>query len=225
MNPAQLRRRQRHYAHWSPPSGALTNAIRQVFTHLWSHLRLSVNLPAVLHSDEHPLYQRFLLRNPVAGHLMRCGRLLHLRTPSTAARTVHNPLFPVNYVDRLLRHRIKEHTRETIAFGRNACLQMHRAWIFAYDHNCRRPHRCRRPQDGSHALQAGVPQRLLGLLTRQFFFRRFRLSGIKQVPEAIRSVWLAALPTPPVRCAQKGSSVRIPDYAKLDLACAYQHAS
>lgn len=219
----KLRMRQR-YQLWSPPKGALKHAISSLLGHLWPHLCLATGTASLLHSDEQPFYHHFIQHDPAATHLQHSQLLAHLRTDSTAPRTLANPLFPVNYIDRLLRHRLKEHTRESIAFGRNATLQMHRAWIFALDHNLTRPHRTRHPHDGSHALFAGAPKKLLSELSQGFFTRRIRLYAVA-VPTPIAEAWLATLPTPPVRRNQKGTSVRVPDYARRDLADAYQHAS
>ena len=63
----------------------------------------------MVRSDEHPAYPRALRR--LAGYAIR-----HERTPSVAARTAGNPLFPVNLLDLLLRHNSAHHKRETIAF-------------------------------------------------------------------------------------------------------------
>ena len=222
----QKQRMKLRYQSWRPPKGALSSAISLLLGHLWDHLSLAIGEPSLLHSDEHPFYHRFLQRDRVGSHLLSSRLLSHQRTPSTAARTLANPLFPVNYVDRLLRHRLKEHTRETIAFGRNATLQLHRAWIFAHDHNVRRPHRTRHPEEGSHAAVAGVPKKLLSALAAGFFSRRIRLCGV-EVPRPMEEAWLAKVATPPVRwlVGQKGTSVRVPAYAQRDLADAYQQAS
>ncbi|MFP4114456.1 MAG: hypothetical protein ACOC2Y_07215 [Spirochaetota bacterium] len=48
------------------------------------------------------------------------------QTPSTSPRTIGNPLFPVNYVDRMIGHRVKEQTRESNAVGRRARTTTHR---------------------------------------------------------------------------------------------------
>ena len=132
-----------------------------------------------------------------------------------------NPLFPANYVDRLLRHRMKEHTRETIAFGRHATMQMCRAWLFAWDHNSRREYRVRRPEEGVHLGQGSVSAaggRQIARLNRSFFTRRVDLAETA-VTDSIRRVWLNELTTPPVRwrVGQKGTSVRVPAFARRDL--------
>ena len=67
--------------------------------------------PLVIRSDEHPAYPRALRR--LTGWSIR-----HECTPSVAARTPGNPLFPVNLMDLLLRHNSANHKRETIAFSK-----------------------------------------------------------------------------------------------------------
>ena len=62
-------------------------------------------------SDEHPAYPRALRR-------WRGGAIRHECTPSVAARTAGNPLFPVNLLDLLLRHNSANHKREGIAFSK-----------------------------------------------------------------------------------------------------------
>jgi transposase-like protein len=76
-------------------------------------LKLSAPRPQALIvlSDEHPAYPRALKQLP--GHA-----ITHHCTPSVQARTVNNPLFPVNRMDLLLRHNSANHKRETIAFSK-----------------------------------------------------------------------------------------------------------
>jgi transposase-like protein len=65
----------------------------------------------VVLSDEHPAYPRAFRHLPDHSITHRC-------TPSVQARTVHNPLFPVNLMDLQLRHNSSNHKRETIAFSK-----------------------------------------------------------------------------------------------------------
>jgi transposase-like protein len=78
-----------------------------------SALRMALPVPqaVVVRSDEHPAYPRALRR------LDDC-EVTHECTPSVQARTFHNPLFPVNRQDLLLRHNSSNHKRETIAFSK-----------------------------------------------------------------------------------------------------------
>ena len=225
MTGAQRRRTVSKYRVWTPKAGSVGAGITRIVGELLHYLRPDHAEPAAIDTDDHPHYARVLTRHPVATHLRRCGLLRHIRTPSTAPRGTTNRLFPVNYLDRLLRHRLREHTRETIAFGRHAGMQMHRAWLFAWDHNVRRAHRVRRPERGVHLEQAGVASEVVGRLRRDFFTRRMPVYGCT-VPDSIVRVWMGATATPPLRWrrGQRGSSVRIPAFAFRDLAYAYHHA-
>jgi len=227
MTPAQRRCCEDKQRVWRPKRGAMSRDISLVQQEIWSYLRpCDEQLPALIDTDEHPLYRSRLRADPIAEHLRRCGQLEHRRTPGSAPRTIANRLFAVNYIDRLLRHRLKEHTRESIAIGRNATMQMHRAWIFAFDHNCLREYRVKHPQLGCHSEQGAISSELVHSLARGFFRQRIEVRGL-EVPETIRRVWLGKLDGPPLRwkVGQKGSSVRIPGYALRDLDGNYQHAA
>jgi transposase-like protein len=222
MTAFQRRRIKRKDDRWRPPPGEVKGAILLTCRELWNYLRPEFARNAVIDTDENPLYRSVLRRDPAMLHFRR-GRLVrHRRTAGSAPRTMDNPLFPVNYVDRLLRHRLKEHTRETIAFGRHATLQMSRAWIFAWDHNSRREYRVRRPEEGVHLGQGSVTAagcRVIARINREFFSRRVDLARVT-VPGSLCRVWLNELTTPPLRwrVGQTGTSVRIPAYARRDLA-------
>lgn len=76
-------------------------------------LRIAAPTPQALtvRSDEHPAYPRALER--LQGYSIR-----HECTPSVAARTTGNPLFPVNLLDLLLRQNSSHLKRESIAFAK-----------------------------------------------------------------------------------------------------------
>jgi hypothetical protein len=78
--------------------------------------------PLLLHSDEHHDYPRALRHLP---HL----ELKHRVTSSRIPRTRHNPLFPVNLLDLLIRHSGANHKRETIAFSKRRQSAAERLWI------------------------------------------------------------------------------------------------
>jgi transposase-like protein len=226
MNAAQRRRVAAKRRVWQPEHGAMSGDIRRLHREIWEYLRSPLDAPAVIDTDEHPLYRALLRNDPVAVHLRLARQLEHHRTCSRAPRTITNPLFAVNYIDRLLRHRLREHTRETIAIGRNATLQMHRAWIFAVDHNCLREYRVKRVQLGRHAEQGAVSSSVVRRVEEELFRRRIEVRGLP-VPETIRLVWQGKLAGPPVRwrVGQKGSSVKIPRYALRDLGAVDPHAA
>ena len=226
MTPSQRSRLAQKLRVWAPPDGEMSRGISLVYREIWDYLRAPEGGTAVIDTDEQPLYRSRLRRDPTGAHLLTAGKLEHRRTPGSAPRTKDNRLFAVNYVDRLLRHRLKEHTRETIAIGRNAVMQMHRAWIFAADHNCLREYRVKHPEVGCHAAQGAVDAEVVSHLTSGLFAHRIDLEGTR-VPTSIRQVWEARILGPPLRwkTRQKGTSVSIPGYALRDLGPIRQHSS
>lgn len=107
MSARQLRRRERlERTHGRADPKAIERGMAQA-------LRLAAPRPQGLtvRSDEHPAYPRALRR--LAGYAIR-----HECTPSVAARTPGNPLFPVNLLDLLLRHNNAHLKRESIAFAK-----------------------------------------------------------------------------------------------------------
>jgi len=218
----QQRRITERRAVWHPKRGALTESISLLLHEL---SRFASPHQLLLDTDEHPLYRRAIDSDLALSWYQTHHLLSWRRTSSKAPRTTRNPLFLMNYLDRMIRHRMKEHTRETIAFARNATMQMHRMWIFAWDHNCCQPKRVGLKSDCSRAAHAGLPPRLVNRLCGEFYSRRVSLRGVS-VPESIKIVWAGKLDTPPLRwrVGQKGRGPLIPAYALRDLDCAYPHA-
>lgn len=206
---------------WHPQRGGLSRSIALLVNEL---PRFASPQGLIIDTDEHPLYRPALKADASIRWYRSAGMFEHRRTPGTAARTVHNRLFLMNYLDRMIRHRVKEHTRESIAIGRNSTMQMHRMWIFAWDHNAVQPRRVADAEVRSRAEVALGDMPDIGRLKRRFFTRRIALQTM--VPESMRAVWEGRLETPPVRWRhrQRGTAVRIPGYARRDLARAYLHA-
>lgn len=203
---------------WRPTAGSLRESIRLLVNELprfATHHRIHID------TDENPLYGSVITADRAMRWYGEAGRLRVRRTASSAPRTVSNPLFAVNYLDRMIRHRIKEHTRESIAVGRSATMQMHRMWIFAWDHNVRQPYRVSDSGCSCRAIEAGASVKLVSRLQREFLSRRRSLRGLV-VPESIRRVWCAELQSPPIRWNTTSRQHRPPvrTYAKVDLAFA-----
>ncbi|MDX9783331.1 MAG: hypothetical protein RBT72_01065 [Spirochaetia bacterium] len=99
--------------------------------------------PLTLWTDEHQSYPRALARSPHLCLLLQTGFIRHKVVSSRKARTIKNPLFPVNYLDRELRKDLHEHVRETVCFGRNVNRQMERLSVYLLWHNMMKPHRAR----------------------------------------------------------------------------------
>jgi hypothetical protein len=116
-------------------------------------LRLAARAPQalVVRSDEHPAYPRALRR-------LRGWEIRHECTPSTAARTRHNPLFAVNLLDLLLRHNGSNHKRETIAFSKRAQSVVERAAVLLVWRNLIKPF-SERHGGGTPAMRLGLERR------------------------------------------------------------------
>ena len=218
----QKRRIARRRVRWNPEPRGLTSSISLLVHELSA---FAGHKPVLLDTDEHPIYPGVIKNDMALRWYHSAGLLTVRRTPGTAARTSANPLSFLNYLDRMIRHRMKEHTRESIALARNSTMQMHRMWIFAWDHNARQPRRVAPRYMQTRAQLAGVSPKRFTRLNREFFTRRFNLNGLP-VPPSMSRVWSAMLDTPALRwrvkCERPGPT--IPAFARRDLSRAYLHA-
>lgn len=217
---AQRRRIERRRRVWHPEARTLRSSITLLVNEL---PRFAGPTGLLLDTDEHPLYPNALARDAAIRWFARGRMFTHRRTPGIAPRTTENPLFVVNYLDRMIRHRVKEHTRESIAIARNATMQMHRMWIFGWDHNAVQPRRVAGTGQRSRAEMVPGASAAVRRLKRHFFTRRIAVRS--SMPESMRVVWTAQLATPPVRWRARRSqqALRIPGYAIRDLEAGDLH--
>ena len=167
MTDGQRRRREAiEIAHGRPDPRALEASVAEL-------VRISAPAQSLtIRSDEHPAYPRAFRR--LEGHEVR-----HECTPSVAARTPGNPLFPVNLLDLLLRHNSANHKRETIAFSKRHQSVIERAaWLLAWRNWGK--HFSERHQNGTPAMRLGLsktPWSVRRLLTGRRFITRTELPG------------------------------------------------
>jgi transposase-like protein len=168
MTPHQRRRRdQLERAHGRPDP-------RAVEVDSAAALRLALPQPqaVVLDSDDHPAYPRALGRLPG-------WSFCHRVTSSRLARTAHNPLFPVNRLDLLLRHSSANHKRETIAFSKTRQGLLDRAAILVLWLNFVKVFSERRG-GGTPAMRLGLrrrPESVRSLLRERLFPSLVELPG------------------------------------------------
>ena len=162
-----------------PQPGALTADVEQLV-----RLAAPSPQPLVIRSDEHPAYPRALRRLP--GWSIR-----HECTPSVAARTPGNPLFPVNLIDLLLRHNSANHKRETIAFSKRHQSVVERAALLLLWRNFSK--RFSENHDGgTPAMRVGIsktPLSIERLLRERLFPEQVKL------PRLYRSYYQRKVPT------------------------------
>jgi transposase-like protein len=106
-----------------------------------------------IHSDDHPAYPRAFAR-------LRDRDIAHATTRSMVPRTPHNPLFPVNLLDLLIRHSSANHKRETIAFSKRRQSAADRLFVLAVWRNYLKSFSERR-RDATPAQRLGILGRKL----------------------------------------------------------------
>ncbi|MHC4492903.1 MAG: hypothetical protein ACYTDU_14895 [Planctomycetota bacterium] len=149
MRPRQQRRRaELESQHGRPEPQATRDAVRELVERI-----VPPGAAAVIESDEHAAY-------PEAFRRLEDRTIRHRSTSSKASRTPHNPLFPVNLVDLLLRHDSANHKRETIAFSKRRQGALYRAAIWVVWRNYMKS-RSENRRDDPPAVALGVlPRRL-----------------------------------------------------------------
>ena len=181
MTPAQKRQRAAlELRHGRPDPRAIELEVAEL-------LRIAVPRPqgVTVRSDEHPAYPRAFKR--LAGL-----NIQHQPTPSRAARTARNPLFPVNLLDLLLRHNSSNHKRETIAFSKRHQSVVERAALLMLWRNFTKPF-SENHDGGTPAMRAGL--RATPLSPRELLQRRLFASRVA-MPERWQEYYRRALPTP-----------------------------
>jgi len=160
-------------------------------------LRLLLPMPQrlTLHSDDHQDYPRALRHLP---HL----DVTHQVTSSKDPRTAHNPLFPVNLLDLLIRHSGANHKRETIAFSKRRQSAIERLWVLLVWRNYTKSF-SERKRDATPAMRFGLLDRPLTVgqvLGRRLFPVRIGL------PERWQHYYQRASVT---RCLPRGALHRL----------------
>ena len=117
----------------------------------------SRHLPVQIISDEKKEYEWALENSIPYGEWKTQGALVHTQISSKAPRTLDNPLFPVNYLDRQLRKDLAEHGRETVRFARRLEPSLERAMVHLAHHNYFKVFRSRSEDPQlTHAEKAGL---------------------------------------------------------------------
>ena len=161
----KIRREQLEQVHGRADPQSLMRAVMEVLS-----VSLQGAVQVKLWSDRHQTYPQAISR-------LGIREIIHERIDSRDPRTSRNPLFEVNVLDMLLRHCLKDHTRETIAFGRRRQHSVYRMAIFLVWRNyikLRRERRC----EQTPAMLIGLVERRLteeDVLTRRLFVSHFVL--------------------------------------------------
>jgi hypothetical protein len=194
MTEAQKKKRAILDREFRPDPQAIRKSFRRVAGESLGILSDGGRPSLTLWTDEHQSYPRAIEDSPCLSALRDKGRLVHRTISSRAARTVDNPLFPANYLDRELRKDLHEHVRETVCFGRNVNRQMERLALYQWWHNYRKPHRAR-GDPRSHAEVAGYDSGRIKEGLGSIWKNRAWLS-LTELTEPMWDSWLRNRPTP-----------------------------
>jgi hypothetical protein len=190
MTPEQKCRRQALEAHLGRPGpGAVRIEMRSLLRDT-----VSAAPQITIHSDDHPAYPPAI--RGVAGNV------IHRVTPGSAHRGPHNPLFPVNLLDLIIRHCQAGHKRETIAFAKRRLASAERLAVLLVWRNYIKSRREKQRGSPTPAMCRGMASRALSvaeLLSRRLFFDHTRLPE-RWVHYYHRSVWTRALAAQRIHC-------------------------
>ncbi len=119
-------------------------------------------------------------------------KITHRVTPGKDHRGVHNPLFPINLLDLLIRHSQAGHKRETIAFAKRRVASAERLAIFLVWRNYIKGRREKKRGSPKPAMCRGIADRPVSsdeVLSRRLFFDHVR------IPERWRAYYMRLIRT------------------------------
>jgi len=169
------------------------NAIEKSVARLLYNLCISLHNKKIdkrtLKTDQHRAYERVYNNAPDIKQYLD-----HLQVPSTLLRSLNNPLFPVNYVDRQFRKDQSDHVRETVQFARCPSAMMIRMSLYQVYHNFLMPRRVRDQRKGNWQTRCeylGLAKSMILKVFEQYWGKRpfFRKSALW---EEEKTTWLMA---------------------------------
>lgn len=151
--------------------------------------------PIVLYTDKKLEYSR-AIDNSIWLHTLYKEKVLrHYKISSKEPRTIGNPLFPVNYMDRQFRKDLAEHVTKSVCFGKNVNNQMERLHIYLFYHNYLKKNRVREKAYITHSQLAGIPDSLRNHHLKRIFKSRYFFSQVNLTETEIQC-WIRDFVTP-----------------------------
>jgi hypothetical protein len=197
MRDEQKRRRDELYHDLRFEPRALERSFSELLDELARDRPPCPNRPLVIITDEKIEYRRALFSHRLFRDQDADHRVAHLTVNSRLPRTIHNPLFPSNYLDREIRKDQASQRRESTCFGRNVSNGLSRLSCYFGWHNYGKRFRVKEPVscNQTHGEEAGIDQDLIeqarqSLFTERAFLSLAKLDGVET------RVWKKAFPTP-----------------------------
>jgi len=180
------------------PKRGVENSFKEVLERVENSMKNREKKRIILWTDEKKDYKRALGKYQFFEAARVQGQFAHNTVSSRAARTVDNPLFPVNYMDRELRKDMANHTRETVCFARNVCNMLNRMVIYFHWHNYFKPFRIDKKDESQyqHVEKAGLDRGRYELEISILHKRRRFLSFSEHVKSFWNLLWKKMIDTP-----------------------------
>ncbi len=201
MTEAQKARRQGLEKRYRADPKAIEHSFTELaesFTRLIDRGHRGERLTAMtLHTDEKKEYARSLEAHGAWAWMAKHGIVHHRTTSSKARRDQHNPLEPVNYMEREIRKDLAEHVRRTVRYAKNANHSMERLALYSFSHNVLKRFRINQPANDCRThYDHAVTQRhsALSRLETMYTMREFRSRSVMVPP--LQKVWLRQYETP-----------------------------
>ena len=189
MREDQKERRARLYRGLSFEPKAVERSFTQHLDRIGRERCAPPRLPQVIITDEKQEYRRAFLRHRLFIEQDEEHRTVHSTVSSKEPRTVRNPLFASNYIDREIRKDRADQRRETTCFSRSAANAMSRLSMYAVHHNYAKRFSIKAPRSmrKTHAEVAGISREAIEEARRAFFHRRafFSRADLDEMDEAI----------------------------------------
>ncbi len=197
MKPSQRKRCAVLYPPVAFEKGAVKRSFRELLDELARDRPPLPDRPLIIITDEKTDYVESLSRHSLSRNRDAAHRVEHLRVSSKLPRTILNPLFPSNYLDREIRKDQAAHRRESTCFCRNAANGLSRLTCYFGYHNYVKKYLIKAPMaDTRTHAEAALMDRdvIAGVRTRMYanraFLSRIGIDGLE------RKLWMKRFPTP-----------------------------
>lgn len=213
MTEQQKKKRDLIEAKYRPRPAALRKSCWRLFDQINEHWCRENKESMTLSTDEHKVYPIALADVKGLEEDRKQETFIHKQYSSKAERTLHNPLFSVNYYDRELRKDMATFRRESTCFSRNISSGMLRFMSHMVWHNYEKSHRivstAKKPP--VHAVEAGMEESQIQAAFEALFTERPFMTHTWLSNEAA-TIWYKEYQTP-----LKKRPEYLPRYATMGL--------
>ena len=198
MKECQKKKREELEKIWKAEKGGITKSFSKLLSKMVILAENSNRKELALYTDEHKQYVTAWIKHKELKKLKGTIECTHVQINSRLPRTVHNPLFSVNYMDREMRKDLPEHVRQSTRFGRNVSDCNNRLILYQLWHNTEKKYRINLPAGEfiSHLEMAGYdPDEWQIELDTIYTERRF-ISHVENMDDTGIDIWFRRIETP-----------------------------